>query len=349
MASILELIELVYAGTETGEWDGFVDRLAGVVCFDHFHVQVFSRKTLTPDLQVQTGLDPAAARAYQEHYGRLNPLVARQVNRIGKPVFVGEEVLPFEQYEKSVFYQEFGARNYVAHGVACDVSEAEDGTAALSLTRRHSKGAFTQSEVDVFRMLAPHLRRAVRIRTRLAEWKTTKVIQGTLAPAYMVVDERLRVREASAGVERVPAIVAMLSMRDGSLSIAAPYRELVGSLVRGERHCATLRDDGGRPQPIRAVPLPASDSPGRGALTVLLFAPAGSDDWSLRLTADFGLKAAEIRLTHALLESDSLTRAAGLLGISINTAKTQLASIFRRTGVKSQKELAQLAARLGAP
>jgi DNA-binding CsgD family transcriptional regulator len=49
------------------------------------------------------------------------------------------------------------------------------------------------------------------------------------------------------------------------------------------------------------------------------------------------------------LESDSLARAAESLGISINTAKTQLTSIFRRTGVRSQKELAQLAARLGAP
>jgi DNA-binding CsgD family transcriptional regulator len=141
----------------------------------------------------------------------------------------------------------------------------------------------------------------------------------------------------------------MMSLRKGSLSIAAEYRELVQSLVRGERHSAVLRDDSGRPQPIRAIPLPASASPGGGRLTVLVFASHGSDDWSCRFAAAFGLTPAEIRLTCALLESDSLAGAAESLGISISTAKTQLASIFRRTGVRRQKELAQLAARLGAP
>jgi DNA-binding CsgD family transcriptional regulator len=141
----------------------------------------------------------------------------------------------------------------------------------------------------------------------------------------------------------------MMSLRKGSLSIATEHRELVRSLVRGERHSATLRGDSGRPYPIRAIPLPAAASPGGGRLTVLVFASPGSGDWSRPLAADFGLTPAEIRLTGALLESDSLARAADSLGISINTAKTQLASIFRRTGLRRQKELVQLAARLGAP
>jgi DNA-binding CsgD family transcriptional regulator len=198
-------------------------------------------------------------------------------------------------------------------------------------------------------MLAPHLRRAVRMQGRLATWQTAIAIHGALAPPHLVLDKGLRVRDASAGAEAFLIISGLLSLRNGSLSIAAEYRELVGSLVRGERHSATLWDGSGRPQPIRAIPLPASASPGGDRLTVLVFASSRSGDWSHRLAADFGLTPAEIRLTHALLESDSLAQAAEPLGISINTAKTQLASIFRRTGVRSQKELAQLAARLGAP
>ena len=349
MPSIPELIELVYAGTETGEiWEAFLDSLARVISFDNSALQIFGRESRTPDLQMQTGLDSAAVRAYQEHFCYLNPFIHEQV-RIANPVYVGEELLPFDAYQKSAFYQEFGVCNHMAHGVACNVSEGGDGTAVLSLNRRHSTGVFTQSEVGVIRILAPHLRRAVRMRGRLAEWKTAIAIQGALAPAYLVLDERLRVRDASAGAEEFLRIIGRMLLRNGGLSIAAEYRELVGSLVRGERHSATLRDDSGRPQPIRAIPLPASASPGGGRLTVLLFASPCSGDWSRRLAADFGLTPAEIRLTHALLESDSLARAAEPLGISINTAKTQLASIFRRTGVRSQKELAHLAARLGAP
>jgi DNA-binding CsgD family transcriptional regulator len=350
MPSILELIELVYAGAETGEtWGALFDGLARAIPFDQSALHMLGGDGRTADLRMQTGLDSAAENAYQQHYCYLNPFVPAMVNRASSPVYVGEELLPFDTYRRSAFYQEFGARNHVAHGVACHVAEGQEGAAVLSLNRRHSTGVFTPDEVGVIRMLAPHLRRAIRIRGRLAEWKTAMAIRDSQAQAFLVLDERLRIRDASAGVESLLRNTGLVSMRHGTLSIAAAYRELVGSLVRGERHSATLREDDGRPLPVRATPLPASASPGGSRLTVLLFAPPCSGDWARRLAADFGLTPAEIRLTHSLLESDSLARAAESLGISINTAKTQLASIFRRTGVKSQKELAQLAARLGAP
>jgi DNA-binding CsgD family transcriptional regulator len=348
--SLLELIELVYAGIEKGEiWEHFLDSLSRVTPFDHASLQIFGREGRTPDLQMLAGLDSATARAYQEHFCHLNPWIREHSDRIANPVHDSESILPFDEYKKSAFYQEFGARNHIAHGIACNVSEGEDGTAVLSLTRRHSTGVFTRSEAGVIRTLAPHLRRAVRVRGRLAEWQTAIAIQGALAPAYLVLDERLRVRDASAGAEAFLRVRGMMSLLKGSLSIATESRELVRSLVRGERHSITLRDSSGHPQPIRAIPLPASASSGGGRLTVLVFASPGFVDWSRSLETDFGLTPAEIRLTRSLLESHSLARAAEPLGISINTAKTQLASIFRRTGVRSQKELAQLAARLGAP
>jgi hypothetical protein len=64
MPSILELIELVYAGTEAGEiWEAFLDSLARVIPFDVAAIQIFGQESRTPDLQMQAGLDSAAARA----------------------------------------------------------------------------------------------------------------------------------------------------------------------------------------------------------------------------------------------------------------------------------------------
>lgn len=56
----------------------------------------------------------------------------------------------------------------------------------------------------------------------------------------------------------------------------------------------------------------------------------------------FGLTPSEGRLAHALLLGKSLTEAAEFLGISINTAKTQLNGLFHKTGTRRQPELAQL-------
>lgn len=56
----------------------------------------------------------------------------------------------------------------------------------------------------------------------------------------------------------------------------------------------------------------------------------------------FGLTRAEHRLVHALSRSSSVVQAAALLGVAHATARTQLASVFLRTGCGTQAELARL-------
>ena len=62
----------------------------------------------------------------------------------------------------------------------------------------------------------------------------------------------------------------------------------------------------------------------------------------------FGLTAAEIRLAAAVFEGLSLPEAAEKFGISINTARFQLARIFDKTGVSRQAELVKLMMQLAS-
>jgi DNA-binding CsgD family transcriptional regulator len=56
----------------------------------------------------------------------------------------------------------------------------------------------------------------------------------------------------------------------------------------------------------------------------------------------YRLTRAEIRLVSQLLEGGGLTKAARHLGLSRNTVHSQLASIFQKTGTRSQNELLRL-------
>jgi DNA-binding CsgD family transcriptional regulator len=60
------------------------------------------------------------------------------------------------------------------------------------------------------------------------------------------------------------------------------------------------------------------------------------------------LSAAEARLVSALSGGGTLVEAAEKLGISPNTAKTQLASAFSKTGTTRQSELISLVSALPA-
>jgi DNA-binding CsgD family transcriptional regulator len=60
----------------------------------------------------------------------------------------------------------------------------------------------------------------------------------------------------------------------------------------------------------------------------------------------FDLTPAERRVLERLIVGDDLLEAAASLRVSIHTARTQLKSIFRKTGRRSQGQLLMLAARL---
>ena len=64
------------------------------------------------------------------------------------------------------------------------------------------------------------------------------------------------------------------------------------------------------------------------------------------LARAFNLSPAEIRLAQHLARGESLEEIAPRVGVKISTARSQLASIFTKTGVKRQPKLVALLSRL---
>jgi DNA-binding CsgD family transcriptional regulator len=106
------------------------------------------------------------------------------------------------------------------------------------------------------------------------------------------------------------------------------------------------RDNGRSPYHVVVVPLPRRCQPrdAAGAVAVLFITDPdrGQAPADLLCGDLYGLTAAEVRLVSALLEHSGLTAAAKALGVSRNTAHSQLASVFQKTGTRSQSELLRL-------
>jgi DNA-binding CsgD family transcriptional regulator len=64
------------------------------------------------------------------------------------------------------------------------------------------------------------------------------------------------------------------------------------------------------------------------------------------LARAFSLSPAEIRLAQHLARGESLEQIAPRIGVKISTARSQLASIFTKTGLKRQARLVAVLARL---
>ncbi|MHC2456678.1 DNA-binding CsgD family transcriptional regulator [Rhizobium leguminosarum] len=63
----------------------------------------------------------------------------------------------------------------------------------------------------------------------------------------------------------------------------------------------------------------------------------------------FGLSPAQTRLARLIVDGHDLAAAADLLGVSVNTLRTQLQRIFDKTGVRSQAALVRALLSAGAP
>ena len=102
-----------------------------------------------------------------------------------------------------------------------------------------------------------------------------------------------------------------------------------------------------RPLVARVAPAPRGDAvpalSGHPAVLVFLSDPEAAeepDDAVLRRL--YGLTRAESRLAGALMRGKSLGEAANELGITYHTARTQVKSVFGKTGTRRQGELIRI-------
>jgi DNA-binding CsgD family transcriptional regulator len=223
--------------------------------------------------------------------------------------------------------------------------------------------------------IAPHLARAFEVSHRLASIPRGNVQLAALidriAGPALIVDRNRRVRLANiAGETLLRSARGIRLDRDGSVALADATEN--AGLAVALRTCfdpaaaaapCDIRfntGEGGRVSWLNVVPLVADDSTGKGplarfladrerlALLIVSTPWEPSLDTAARLRAAFLMTPAEVMLALALMEGVSLDSYARDRGITINTARKQLKSLFEKTGTHRQGELvAALFAELG--
>jgi DNA-binding CsgD family transcriptional regulator len=238
--------------------------------------------------------------------------------------------------------------------------------ASLWMARSASRPDFSVHDLHVFGELLPHVARAMTVHHRVSRAE----LQASMAAGAF---DRMAVGVILLDVAGSPVMVnreadRIIADQDGlglvgNTLIAArstqtrELRRLIDRVGRAASLDDTdgfvgggavrLRRHSGRPPyHLVVLPLPRRCQPGdRGSAVVVLFItdPEKAQSPIDHLCGDlYGLTRAEIRLVSQLLEGGGLTVAAKQLGLSRNTVHSQLASVFQKTGTRSQNELLRL-------
>jgi DNA-binding CsgD family transcriptional regulator len=271
---------------------------------------------------------------------------------------IREVTLPAAKWRSSPILNEYLLPVDMPYNMAAWLHKSQMKAVALALQGTRRRGPFQDQEAQIFRRILPHVSRALDIRDRLEQaqvradtWASS--LDG-LTPAVIVLDSSGRHIESSRTARELLRVESGVRLKaDGTLWLRPPAdAELRRWILSGRPPVPPAADVGRLLHVTRpgALPLTAMLAPvpfrptswiGRDPRWVLvIFDPELRTEANPELIArHLRISAGEAALAAALAAGYNLSNAASRLGVSVHTVRTQLKSIFRKTGIRSQVEL----------
>lgn len=357
----LRLVGLAYDAAERPElWQIFLQETARNLRSNVATFVLHDLTSLGGTVMASEGCSAEAQKLYTETWGAKNIYMQRGACRFPTGTLVhGGMLCTDDEVLKSEYYNEFLRHLdcfYVAGGpVAAD----ESAVSLFSLQRPRRMGQYSERELSFIQMLVPHLQRAIRLHQhihvagaglRALDSLTTGLIAVSATGKMMFANEaasRMLSQGDGLSLSRAGAVVAF--GKSGKKLAELISQASVTSRGMGMHSGGVLaveRRSGRRPYFVLVTPIRSSAfSFSKEILGALVFVndPEKRVRHSLGVLGDlFGMTPAECRVAWLLGDGKSLREIATLLNVSSNTLKSQVASIYRKTGTSRQGQLVHL-------
>lgn len=352
-----ELLVRLYGDLDSEHpWDAFLEALAKWLESSFATLIITAPGTHMPGTYVTPGADPHFMARYIESFFAEDPFKDLPDGKVTSfTEFISQ--MAMEDYSEYRDYLDVAGGEQV---LAVDMRFSGQFEARFRVSRDKSKPDFAAAERVALQALVPHLRIAISLFEKLqlagAEHGVFESATEGLGLALLVLDRNNRIISSNALAERF--LTEGEGVRRASDCLAfdmvEPRKIIADLLARPVGQTKVTRFRIERPErgdliaTARAMDLPAIHS-GTGALALFLALPGNESSLEPETARElFGLTMAEARLAVILAQGVSLVEAARRLGITHNTAKTQLRAIFAKTGARRQSQLVNILAATGA-
>lgn len=341
-------------------WAGYLqDLVAAFGCSQCIMVQIDDRRT-TRERIVTVGIDTSLIAEWRECKEHIDVWYQRVFDVPEEGAYRGTQLVPRQVLRRSGFHSDILRQSDVEF---CMGGIPENNRLARTVIATYNSahtGDFTSDQQHAFAIVMPHVRRAFEIERRLhaqAEERTSAIAAIERSPyGVLVVDHRGQSMLTNGNAERILRRGDGITIRYGSLKLfdfgcQARCDRLIRECIHRDQWSGrplggftkVIRPSGQPPYHLLISPLiEESDEPALpgGVCLILIHDPAeGRTLPADYLMQVYGLSAAEARLCTVLFAHDSLPTALQELEITRNTAKTQLAQIYAKVGVRSQSQL----------
>lgn len=299
-------------------------------------------------------------RSYDTVYAKLD---YRRIHLLSVPIgqwFQCHDVFSGHRLKRERFFREFIERWDYRYFAGLRIGQGGGLTTYLGLNRRAEQGPAETEDMRFLRQLTIHLMRAAKLFYKTRNFRT-HFAPGLESLQYLpsgifMLDQWQRVLFANAAAENLFRDEAGFSLLDGVLEVsAAPLRnrftDTVQRVLRSGVPSAMLLAPPDGPRggglPCYILRLPQSNSAYhlRGDPAVLVLVPQAAPnppEAIALLRALYSLSRREAELASAIASGATPQEYATAAGLEISTVRSQLKSVFVKTGTHRQTELVRL-------
>jgi DNA-binding CsgD family transcriptional regulator/PAS domain-containing protein len=318
---------------------------------------------------IAPSFDPAFLKSYQEHYAALDPFAPYVEHLAVGALESCEQYVEVEQLRRTAFYNEWMApQGFAAEPMLRGIIDrSEHGTATIYIFHPRGAGRWCDAEQHLGELLMPHLRRAVQLHQKMANFERDRQAFGDavdyLPIGLMILGAHGHILTANHAAESLIARGdGLLLDRDGlhaqdekakqelrrAITDAAQVRE------SNEEDCgfgaarAILlpRTSGCRPLEALVTPLRAKenreDSEQPVAALFVSDPEHGTHTIARVLRHFYDLTNSEASLACEFANGQSIDNAAERLGITRESARTRLKHVMAKTDTHRQGALVRV-------
>lgn len=369
----MKLIEMIYSAP-LGDisWHNLLRSLKNFVGADLAFVWLKSKITNNTYIAEVINIDISYVSSYRSYYKTLNPYLRPLEKFAENRIIIGEEIISRNEIIKTEFFNDFMIPQNMNSVIGGIIINNNIMISVISFFRGAGKVNFSEESIINWQFVLPHLRRALTFFHSLTD-RENSILQTRATLEHhengvFLLDGYGKTLWANPRAEELLAKQDGVRMKGGLVTLHrsnedSQLRRLISAyanplLAGGPSEDDALlasRPSGKQPFVITVAPLRGervaalasfSDMP-----TVVVFVTdpdAALDRHADSLRKIYKLTAAEAKIVLAIAQGGPLVEAAERLGITLNTAKTQLKRVMDKTGATRQAELIKLLLRMPA-
>jgi len=349
-----ELIDLIYAAM-LGEasWQQFLDALSAnapqgrTIFFSH------NVERIDDVLAMTSNFEGPELDAYASHYVHTNPWLEHcAVRAVGLGVH-SDEMVPRPQLMRSEFFNDFLNPNDIASSVGVTVDKQNGNPLIITTVTSTADESINAALSAQFTRIAPHLRRAARFfrqgEARWAAFAAAGSVFDAMNAGVVTVGENERIKTVSPAAQDMLDEGEVISVSSpGRLRLRHPdaqavLRDMLARAYEGPKS-VTLFSSAAR---IILVSLEADRISllFEGPTVAVIIQPFHVEEPSAavdRFSLTYSLTPSELRALNGIVAGMTASRIAAEANLSRETIRTQLKSLYAKTGTSSQVDLLRL-------